>query len=106
MVLTGEFIAIAAANNRNWTAKRPELEQQVRELEEIHKRSGALLMFGKLNAVRAQLQHLDFDRAEYAALHLKHKHYIGGNKSGRTLARKLRAKITKERVRVCWMLGG
>ncbi|KAJ1214794.1 hypothetical protein NDU88_002405 [Pleurodeles waltl] len=88
-VIRGEFIAISAEDNKIWQEKRAQLQQQVTELKRIHKRTGAPQV--KLSAASAQLAGLDTDRAEYAALRLRHSFYMSGNGCGRLLANRLRA---------------
>lgn len=91
LVIQGEFIAISTADNRRRTEKRKAVEQEVEELEKIHKRTGAPRIWRDLEARRRILKHLDLDRAEHALLRLRHKFYIGRDKCGKLLARLLRA---------------
>lgn len=89
-VLRADFIAIASADNADRLKKRTELTQQVTELEHIHHRTGAPRIWRQLRIALQHLAALDQDRAENAALRLRHAFYTGGDKGGRLLAHKLR----------------
>lgn len=91
-VIRGELISISAAETKERKEKRATLTAQVTELERVHSRTGAPRIWRQLKAARAQLASLDLDRAEFAALKLKHTYYVGGDKTGRLLASKLRAR--------------
>ncbi|KAJ1188732.1 hypothetical protein NDU88_005489 [Pleurodeles waltl] len=90
-VIKGEFIGISAVDNKLRREKRAHLQQQVMELEKIHKRKWALRVWRQLSAALLQLPGIDMDRAEYAALCLQQSYYVGGNRCGRLLATRLRA---------------
>lgn len=91
LVVRGDFISIAAAFMRLRKEKRAELEGEVKELETLHKRTGAPRGWRELETRRRMLKHLDLDRAEHALLWLRHKFYLSGDKSGKMLAHRLRA---------------
>ena len=96
MVVRGRIIAISAADNKLRREKRQDLESEVARLETIHKRTGAPRVWRQLRQARAQLQLIDQSRAEYALIRLKHKYYSEGNRAGKLLALKLRAKTKIE----------
>ena len=56
--------------------------------------------------MQKELSALDLDSAEYALLHIKQRYYIGGNKAGRMLANKLRAKTMQQGVSALRGLNG
>lgn len=85
-VIRGELIAISAAENKARKDIRAQLTAQVQELERVHSRTSAPRIWRQLKSARAQLAQLDLDRAEYAAVCLKHAYYVGGNRTGRMLA--------------------
>lgn len=89
LVLRGEFMAISAAEKRRRVERRAALNQEVAELEQIHKLTGAPRVWRELESRRRALKHLDLDRAEHALLRLCHKFYIGGDKCGKLLASRL-----------------
>ncbi|KAJ1142596.1 hypothetical protein NDU88_008910 [Pleurodeles waltl] len=106
VVIRREFIGISAADNKLRLEKRAQLQQQVTELETIHKRIGAPRVWRQLNAARLQLVAITLDRAEYAALHLRHSYYVGCNRCGRLLAKRLRAHYQKVEVSSIRLPGG
>lgn len=79
-VIRGEFLAISTAENKARRLKREELSQQVKTLELSHQHTGAPRIWRKLMSARTQLNALDLDRAEYAALRLRHSYYVGGDR--------------------------
>ncbi|KAJ1099395.1 hypothetical protein NDU88_004496 [Pleurodeles waltl] len=72
--------------------------RQVHELKAIHKTTSASRGWRQLETAEAQLHGQATDRAEYDLLHLRYTFYVGGNKSGRLLAHKLRDIHQAERV--------
>lgn len=97
-VVKGEFIGIAATDNRDRKEKRKRLQDEIAELERIHQQTGAPRVWKRLKAARAQMAGLDTDRAEFAALRLRHKFYVGGDRCGRLLANRLRAQRQTHKV--------
>ncbi|KAJ1209250.1 hypothetical protein NDU88_004628 [Pleurodeles waltl] len=90
-VLRGEVMSLSSRDNKARRRLRENLEQRVRVLERSHKHTGAPRIWRELEKLRKQLRRLDWDRAEYAVVHLKQKYYSGSNKFGRILAHRLRA---------------
>lgn len=88
-VIRGKFLGIATADNKDRREKREHLQGQIIELERIHQRTGAPRVWKRLKNARTQLAGLDLDRTEYAALRLRHKFYVGGDRCGRLLANRL-----------------
>ncbi|KAJ1203035.1 hypothetical protein NDU88_006830 [Pleurodeles waltl] len=76
-VIRGEFIGISSADNKLTREKRAHLQQQVTELEKIHRRTGAPRVRRPLSVARLQLVGLDMDGVEYAALRLQQSYYVG-----------------------------
>lgn len=105
-VIRGEFIAISTASYLARSRKRSELTQRVAELEQMHQQTGASRAWRQLCIERKQLAALDQDRAEYAALHLRHSFYTGGDRCGRLLAHKLREARQRQGVQAIRSPGG
>ena len=97
-VVRGTFIATSSRNNKEKKAKRSELEDQITSLVQVGKRIGARAILRQLNNARKQPKTLDYEKAEYALLRTKQKYYKRGNKVGRLLDCKLRARVLKSRI--------
>lgn len=97
-VTRGELIAKSTFENKERQKHRDQLNVQVREPEQAYRRTGVPRLWRQLKNVRAALAGLDWDRAEYAILRLKHAYYSGGDKAGRMLAHKLRGQTLKTKV--------
>ena len=98
-VVRGRCMAISASMNKVRKQKREELEQETRALEQEHKRTGARRIFRTLQTLRKELKALDWEAAEYALLRTRQRYHVSGNKAGRLLAQKLRAKAVREQIR-------
>ena len=76
----GEFIELAAANNRERAKKRAGLEDMVWDLGKEHHHTRAPRIWRALWVVRTQLAALDTDWAEYILLRLQQSFYPGRTK--------------------------
>ncbi|KAJ1140200.1 hypothetical protein NDU88_006558 [Pleurodeles waltl] len=95
VVVRGEVMSLSARDNRARREQRAVLEQKVAALERSHKSTGAARIWRELEKMRQQLRRLDWERAEYAIVRLKHKYYIGSNRCGKLLAHRLRARSSR-----------
>ncbi|KAJ1129149.1 hypothetical protein NDU88_007520 [Pleurodeles waltl] len=93
-------MSLSARDNKAKRLLREDLKQRVRVLEHSHKHTGAPRVWRELEKVRKQLRRLDWNRAEYAVVRLKHKYYIGSNKCGKLLAHRLRAQRAASMIKV------
>ncbi|KAJ1123901.1 hypothetical protein NDU88_002368 [Pleurodeles waltl] len=93
-VVRGEVMSLSSKDNKVRREQRAVLEQKVAALERSHKYTGTPRVWRELEKARQQLKWLDWDRAEYAVVRLKHKYYTGSNRCGKLLAHRLRAQCS------------
>lgn len=93
-VLRGRIISFASAKARLREAKRKELEEQIKQLEQRHKSQLSTSDLTQLNEARRALGDLLTDNAERNLRFLKQRYYEHGSRASKLLAFQLKKQMS------------
>uniref|UniRef100_A0A8C5QS28 Reverse transcriptase domain-containing protein n=1 Tax=Leptobrachium leishanense TaxID=445787 RepID=A0A8C5QS28_9ANUR len=105
-VIRGHFIKEGAYRKKQYTLKSSTLLQQISSLESQNKNKPTPSIASQLLSLRRELEHLNLQAMERSLRKLNYTSYTQGNKAGKLLASKLRARRVQTKITHIESLGG
>uniref|UniRef100_A0A8C5Q8F8 Reverse transcriptase domain-containing protein n=1 Tax=Leptobrachium leishanense TaxID=445787 RepID=A0A8C5Q8F8_9ANUR len=105
-VIRGHFIKQGAYRKKQYTLKTSTLLQQISSLESQNKNKPTPSIASQLLSLRKELEHLNLQAMERSLRKLNYTSYTQGNKAGKLLASKLRARRVQTKITHIEGLGG